>query len=577
LLNVLSGRSSYESGVISINGERLTPLSRKKLMSKIAYVKQSDVFFDHLTVRDQLTYTALLRLPSTVSRDKKVEEVDKVISLLRLGKVADSQIKLCSGGEKKRVNIGTELLTDPQALLLDEPTSGLDSTSAVALIELLQKLSRSEKKTVITSIHQPSSAVFRSFDKLLMLAEGHVVYFGTPFLSLTYLSNLNLKTPEGYNAADHWMDLLVRDNLIEDDDNQANQACSGQLETSLASGILRRRKSAIVDRNKPRGLLIDSWDNEGLAEEQDLHTKETGVAAAPKDQFKLNAVQKYNTGWLTQYLILTHRSMKNSRSAIFTPLNLIKSAAIGVVVGLLFFQVGQTESSVHDVSSFFFFTMTYWVFDSMFNSLMAFPSERTVILKERASASYRLSAYFLAKTTSEAPTRLLLPLVYISISFWMSGVNNKFTVFLGTTGCTLLSVLSGEAIGLFIGASMYNIQKALAVMTVFALALMLLGGFFVDNIPSFIAWAKYLSPFKYAFDASQQLVFDQNVPCDGSGQLQTICGGSDEGYATPQQILSFLQVEGSIGFNVGMLFVISTVPRYLAYLTLRSKKSGDRE
>ena len=146
LLNVLSGRSNYESGVISINGEPLTPMSRKKLMSKIAYVKQSDVFFNHLTVRDQLTYTALLRLPSTVPKDKKVEEVEKLIKLLRLSKVADSQIMLCSGGEKKRVNIGTELLTDPQALLLDEPTSGLDSTSAVALIELLQQLCRSEKK-----------------------------------------------------------------------------------------------------------------------------------------------------------------------------------------------------------------------------------------------------------------------------------------------------------------------------------------------------------------------------------------------------------------------------------------------
>jgi ABC-type multidrug transport system ATPase subunit len=180
-------------------------------MSKIGYVKQADVFFGHLTIRDQLTYTALLRLPSTVPRAKKVEEVGKLISLLRLGKVADSPIMLCSGGEKKRVNIGTELLTDPQALLLDEPTSGLDSTSAVALIELLQNLCRSEKKTVITSIHQPSSAVFRSFDKILMLAEGHVVYFGTPLLSLTYLSNLGLKIPEGYNAADHWMDLLVRE------------------------------------------------------------------------------------------------------------------------------------------------------------------------------------------------------------------------------------------------------------------------------------------------------------------------------------------------------------------------------
>ena len=83
---------------------------------------QSDIFFQHLTVRDQLTYTALLRMPGAMRTEVKHEEVNKVIRILRLTKVADSPIKLLSGGEKKRVNIGTELLTDPGVLLLDEPT-----------------------------------------------------------------------------------------------------------------------------------------------------------------------------------------------------------------------------------------------------------------------------------------------------------------------------------------------------------------------------------------------------------------------------------------------------------------------
>ena len=83
----------------------------KRLMSKIAYVKQADIFFQHLTVRDQFTYTALLRLPSSMTTERKVAEVDRIISLLRLTKVENSPIKMLSGGEAKRVNIGTELLT----------------------------------------------------------------------------------------------------------------------------------------------------------------------------------------------------------------------------------------------------------------------------------------------------------------------------------------------------------------------------------------------------------------------------------------------------------------------------------
>jgi ABC-type multidrug transport system ATPase subunit len=137
LLNVISGRTTFDSGTITIDGKRLSSpppssnnnnnttiiMSRKKrLMAQIAYVKQADIFFTHLTVRDQLGYTAFLRLPQAWSTQRKLDEVERIIKLLKLTKVADSKIDTLSGGEKKRVNIGTELLTDPSCILLDEPT-----------------------------------------------------------------------------------------------------------------------------------------------------------------------------------------------------------------------------------------------------------------------------------------------------------------------------------------------------------------------------------------------------------------------------------------------------------------------
>merc|ERR1712150_290409 len=235
-----------------------------------------------------------------------------------------------------------------------------------------------------------------------------------------------------------------------------------------------------------------------------------------------------------------------------------------------------TEAMVFDRSSYFFFTMTHWVFDAMFNALMAFPAEREVILKERSSGSYHLSAYFMAKTTSEMPTRLILPSIYMVVSFWLAGVSKRFDLFLFSTLVSLLSVVAGEALGLMIGASIYDMEKAMTIMTVFSLALMLLGGFFVENVPSWLEWGKFLSPFKYSFDASRQLVFDRPVPCDGSGALEDLCGGSDEGYADPQDVIDFLRIQGSVGFNVGLLIVIGLVPRYIAYRALRAKKQGER-
>ena len=464
LLNALSGRSSYDSGVITINGKPMDGQSMKRLMSKIAYVKQNDVFFGHLTVRDQLTYTALLRLPSDVPRQSKHEEVNRIIKMLRLSKVADSPIMLLSGGEKKRVNISTELLTDPSVLMLDEPTSGLDSTSAVALLQILHNLAKSHGKTVVTSIHQPSSAVFRSFDRLLVLAEGNVVYFGSPVGSLTYLRDMQLACPDGYNAADHWMDLLVLDSAIEEEqenlgnvsdstehtneveDGTSNESCA---DVGMVQGLHYRRKSSTI-RGSPRTKLICAWDNEAVAEQMDMAEKEGSDSGkeGPAD-----IIKKYNTTWWTQFSVLTHRSLKNSRSAIFTTMNLIKSAALGIVAGLLWFQLGTSEEYVADRSSYYFFTMSFWVFDAMFGSLLSFPSEREVILKERASASYRLSAYFMAKTLSECPTRLALPAIYMVISYWMGAMNSSFAIFLGSTACTLMV---SDAQGCFIANCLHQ-------------------------------------------------------------------------------------------------------------------------
>ena len=190
---------------------------------QIGYVKQEDIFFQHLTVRDQLLYTALLRLPEAIPKADKINEVERIIDVLRLNKCANTPIMLISGGEKKRTNIGTELLTDPNIILLDEPTSGLDSTSAVALLKILSELSKLHKKTIITSIHQPSSSAFANFDKLLLLADGNVVYSGTPMGSLEYFDGKGHPCPTGYNGADHIMDLLVVDNAIEGSTNDGNR------------------------------------------------------------------------------------------------------------------------------------------------------------------------------------------------------------------------------------------------------------------------------------------------------------------------------------------------------------------
>jgi hypothetical protein len=448
---------------------------------------------------------------------------------------------LISGGEKKRTNIGTELLTDPQAILLDEPTSGLDSTSAVALMTVLRSLATSGK-TVITSIHQPSSSVFASFDNLLVLADGHMVYSGTPIGSMSYFASLNFPCPAGYNASDHLMDLLVVDAGVDEHNASRKQ------------------------------LLIDNWDAAKSAElvAQQVEKIKISFPPSPDNDEKF---KKWNTSYLTQLKVLMHRAMRNSRSAIFTPLNFIKSAVLGFISGLVWFQMEGGEKYVADRSGLVFFNMTFWVFDSLFTAFMSFPSERELIFKERSSGSYRLSAYFIAKTISEAPMRLALPFVYIMISYWMSNLNEHLSAFFPFLAVQLLCVLAGESIGLFIGATVLDMEKAMVIATLVSLAMMLTGGFFAEHVDDYVGWVQFLSPFKYSYHACIQFAFDSDVKCDGSGALGNLCSGDAE-YASREDVLDFLGQEGSVAFNVGMLFLISIVGRIAAYFALRRVKNG---
>ena len=268
------------------------------------------------------------------------------------------------------MNIGSELLTDPAIILLDEPTSGLDSTSAVALMRILESLAREEGKTIITSIHQPSSAVFFGFDKLILLADGNVVYFGTPQGSLEHVKHLGLECPSGYNAADHHMDLLVVDSAIDEEFDGQEDTFTENDSRQNGNGLVRRVRGGNGPRQSIGGTttkqkLINSWDQEDAARQIEEEVKclygSSGGRRISRQQSVIMTEKSFNTTWWTQYTVLVHRSMKNSRSAIFTRLNLIKAGAIGLMCGLLWFQMPYTESTVFDRSSYYFFTMTFWV------------------------------------------------------------------------------------------------------------------------------------------------------------------------------------------------------------------------
>ncbi|KXS11308.1 hypothetical protein M427DRAFT_73054 [Gonapodya prolifera JEL478] len=213
-LDILARRhkSGVVTGEILVNGASM-PLEEYK--RSIGFVDQEDTLIETLTVRETITYSALLRLPRDMSNEAKQFRVRETMVELGILNIADRRIggagnRGISGGEKRRVSIACELVTSPSILYLDEPTSGLDSFNAYNVIECLVTLARNYRRTVILTIHQPRSNIYALFDKLVLLARGKLVYSGPAQDSaIKHFSRLGFQCPVGFNMADYFVDLTM--------------------------------------------------------------------------------------------------------------------------------------------------------------------------------------------------------------------------------------------------------------------------------------------------------------------------------------------------------------------------------
>ena len=208
-------KNGFVRGDIRLNGMTLSDGEVRKMCG---FVDQEDTLMGTLTVRETLMYSALLTLPQTMSMEAKRMRVQEVMQELGIDHLADRKIGVpgqrgISGGEKRRVSIAQELVTNPQILFLDEPTSGLDSFSAFVVVETLSKLARNHKRIIICTIHQPRSNIFALFDRLLLLAEGRMLYSGDAHEANAHFDSLGFSCPPGYNTADYLVDLGMGDGL----------------------------------------------------------------------------------------------------------------------------------------------------------------------------------------------------------------------------------------------------------------------------------------------------------------------------------------------------------------------------
>ncbi|PNT71605.1 hypothetical protein BRADI_2g31910v3 [Brachypodium distachyon] len=409
-------RNVLQTGKVLLNGKK-----RRLDFGAVAYVTQENVLLGTLTVRETVTYSALLRLPSSMSKAEVRRVVDDTLDEMGLRECAERPVgtwhlRGVSGGEKKRLCIALEILTRPRLLFLDEPTSGLDSASAFSVIETLRQLARDGGRTVVSSVHQPSSEVFALFDDLCLLSSGESVYFGDAKLAPQFFAETGFPCPSRRNPSDHFL------RCVNADFDDVATAMKGSMKLRAEADLdpLLKYSTAEIRERLVEKYRISDY---ALMVKNTIHeiTKIEGVVE--------EAVKGSQATWCKQLRTLTKRSYKNMyRDFGYYRLRIIIYVLMAICLGTIYYDVGNGYTAIQARASCGGFVSGFMTFMSI-GGFPSFIEEMKVFSLERQNGHYGVAAYIISNFLSSMPFLFTMSWASASITYWMVKFRPGFSYF----------------------------------------------------------------------------------------------------------------------------------------------------
>lgn len=469
LLNILADRRGGSTGSVQLVGRGSQALQRRDVLS---YVQQYDSLLATQTVRECLVFSAMLRIKDAGT---KIDEINADITLLlqrlRIGHITDSRIGShdtggISGGERKRVDIGVELITKPGLLLLDEPTSGLDSTNVELLLDALHQVARNGCCCLFT-IHQVPGRFFTRFDKvILMMRTGEVGFHGTPTDAVAHSKRLMSKETF-YNPAEFMLEFAS----VRSDDSMT---------------------SFIEDFNGGAGAQVQEGLQAAL-----VHP----VNSEPCDVVR--AAERPLRPCHAQFYYVFKRALQHfSRSLSLFFMTMGVTVCLSVFLGFVFWQLDNRIPGAQNRFGIMFFLCVYFSLTSL-SSLGKFVNNQHMYKREMASGYYSLLNFYMSEFLVDLiPLRVLPPVLLSAICYGMVGlqdVSGRFETFLFLL---ILINMVATALCMAVSAGASSIGQANFIAVLINIVSLVYGGLILSNeSETALSQIKVLSFYHYAYEA----------------------------------------------------------------------------
>lgn len=512
LLESLAGFHDTVEGTITVNDQPLNKVPH----GCIAFIAREDIFYETLTVQEHLVFQARQRLHRASSAAYCLERVEAVVQELDLEScrhklIGGDDIIGLSAEQRKRVALATALLMNPSVLLVEEPTDGLSTFMAEAIVAALRRMAFAGR-TVIVTLHHPSSHCFQFFSTLYLLAESSCVYHGKASECVSYFGALGYQCPDFTSPIDYVLYLL---SIGDQDDEREGASRVEQFKLEWA-------------KQNSEQLVITGGDvpesSSAAKDASELHYARLGCCV----QLVLHFTRHFVTFWryrmrLVRYFVLM--------------------LIIGIVFGLVFLQLNlNDQKSIQTYAGAFFYAIVVQMMLTAYWNFMFIPREAAIAIREYREYRgnwYYLASWFFARVVVGLFWLLLFSIVLFVPMYLLIGIGHGFKVYFYMQ---VIMLMAGWAATSLVLLALFVCSYLVLALLIFAGLFVLFvafGGLIIDvsDIPDYLIWLHYISPVKYSYEALMTVYWRHvgDFTCDETTQE---CIGH-----TGEQVLEFYSLD----------------------------------